>query len=62
MKFIKEVFNHFLESDTFQKGASLAYYAVFSLLPIIIIITSLLGLFFGKHAVSGEIYALLKDV
>lgn len=62
MKFINEVFNHFFESDTFQKGASLAYYAVFSLLPIIIIITSLLGLFFGEHAVSGEIYAQLKDI
>ncbi|MGB5361613.1 YihY/virulence factor BrkB family protein [Eudoraea sp.] len=62
MKFIKEVFNHFFESDTFQKGASLAYYTVFSLLPMIIIITSLLGLFFGKHAVSGEIYSQLKDV
>lgn len=62
MKFIKEVFNHFFESNTFQKGASLAYYAVFSLLPIIIIITSLLGLFFGKHAVSGEIYTQLKDI
>ena len=62
MKFIKEVFNHFFDSDTFQKGASLAYYAVFSLFPMIIIITSLLGLFFGKQAVSGEIYAQLKDV
>ena len=62
IKFLKEVFNHFFNSNTFQKGASLAYYAVFSLLPIIIIITSLLGLFFGKQAVSGEIYAQLKDI
>ncbi len=62
MKFIKEIFSHFIESNTFQKGAALAYYAVFSLLPMIIIITSLLGLFFGKHAVSGEIYTQLKDV
>ncbi len=60
--FIKEVFNHFFDSNTFQKGASLAYYAVFSLLPMIIIITSLLGLFFGKQAVSGEIYTQLKEV
>jgi membrane protein len=62
LKFLKEVFNHFFNSNTFQKGASLAYYAVFSLLPMIIIITSLLGLFFGKQAVSGEIYTQLKDV
>lgn len=62
IKFIKEVFNHFFDSNTFQKGASLAYYAVFSLLPMIIIITSLLGIFFGKQAVSGEIYSQLKDL
>lgn len=61
IQFIKEVFSHFFNSNTFQKGASLAYYAVFSLLPIIIIITSLLGVFFGEQAVSGEIYHQLKD-
>lgn len=62
ISFLKEVFNHFFKSNTFQKGASLAYYAVFSFLPIIIIITSLLGLLFGKQAVSGEIYTQLKGV
>ncbi|WP_109301390.1 YihY/virulence factor BrkB family protein [Aquimarina sp. AU474] len=62
VKFLKEVFNHFFTSNTFQKGASLAYYAVFSLLPMIIIITSILGIFFGKQAVSGEIYSQLKDI
>jgi len=62
IKLVKEIFNHFFDSNTFQKGASLAYYAVFSLLPMIIIITSFLGLIWGKHAVSGEIYTQLKDV
>ena len=62
IQFFKEVFNHFLDSNTFQKGAALGYYAVFSLLPMIIIITSLLGIFFGEKAVSGEIYDQLKDV
>jgi len=60
-KFIVEVFNHFFDSNTFQKGASLAYYAVFSLLPMIVIITSILGFLFGEQAVSGEIYTQLKD-
>ncbi len=62
IKFLKEVFNHFFRSNTFQKGAALAYYAVFSLLPMIVIVTSILGIFFGKHAVSGEIYTQLKDI
>ena len=62
IRFVKDIFNHFFDSNTFQKGASLAYYAVFSILPIIIIIISLLGFFWGKQAVSGEIYIQLKDV
>lgn len=62
LSFIKDIFKHFFNSDTFQKGAALAYYAVFSLLPMIIIITSLLGIFFGKQAVSGEIYSQLKGL
>ncbi len=61
IKFVKDIFNHFFDSNTFQKGASLAYYAVFSLLPMIVIITSVLGILFGKEAVSGEIYAQLRD-
>ncbi|CAI8415303.1 MAG: Uncharacterised protein [Flavobacterium sp. SCGC AAA160-P02] len=62
IKFIREILNHFFNSNTFQKGAALAYYAVFSLLPIIVIATSLLGIFFGKQAISGDIYNQLKDV
>ena len=60
--FFKELFTHFFNSNTFQKGAALAYYAVFSILPIIIIITSILGLLFGQQAVSGEIHTQLKDI
>lgn len=61
IKFLKQVYSHFSDNNTFQ-SAALAYYSVFSLLPIIIVLTSLLGLLFGKQAVSGEIYAQLKDV
>lgn len=58
----KDTFNHFFNSNTFQKGASLAYYAVFSIFPIIIIITTILGFVFGKQAVSGEIYNQLNGI
>jgi|TARA_B110001452_G_scaffold96780_1_gene80071 membrane protein len=60
--FTKDVFKHFFDSNTFQKGAALAYYTVFSLLPMIIIITSILGIIFGKQAVTGEIYSQLKNI
>lgn len=62
LHFFKNVLNHFFKSNTFQKGASLAYYTVFSIFPIIIILTSILGILFGKQAVSGEIYLQLKEI
>ncbi len=61
-RFLKKTFIHFFKSNTFPKGASLAYYAVFSLLPMMIIVTSLLGIFYGKQAVSGEIHEQLKAI
>ena len=58
----KAIFGHFFNSNTFQKGAALAYYAVFSIFPIIIISISILGIVFGKQAVSGELFHQLKDI
>ena len=60
IKLIKDSFTHFLDSDPFQEGAALAYYSIFSLVPVIIIIISILDLFFSKQMVSGEVFGLLK--
>tara|TARA_B100001059_G_scaffold72847_1_gene70122 strand:+ start:140 stop:970 length:831 start_codon:yes stop_codon:yes gene_type:complete len=62
IKLIKDSFTHFLDSDPFQEGAALAYYSIFSLVPVIIIIISILDLFFSKQMVSGEIFGLFKDL
>jgi membrane protein len=59
--FIKQVFTDFLNNNTFQKGAALAYYAVFSMLPMMMFCISVLGLFFGKMAVEGEIFTALSQ-
>ena len=61
VSFIKELFLYFFKSNSFQKGAGLAYYAVFSFIPIIIIVTSIVGIIFGEKAVAGEIYTQLKN-
>jgi len=61
ISFLKNTFAIFFRSNPFQNGAALAYYAVFSLLPMIIIITVVLGYFFGEKEVSDEIYAQFND-
>jgi len=62
IKPIKEFFQLFIASNTFQKGAALGYFAVFSLIPIIVIIITVLGAVFGDEAVSGEVFHQLKGV
>ncbi|MDX5346035.1 MAG: YihY/virulence factor BrkB family protein [Hymenobacteraceae bacterium] len=59
---IKETVLEFIDMNTFQKGAALAYYTVFALPPILIIIINFAGLVFGRKAVSGEIYFQVKEL
>ena len=46
----------FLDDEGFKLSASLSYYTVFALGPLLMIIISLAGIFFGRKAVQGRIY------
>ena len=59
---LKETWLEFLDNNSFQKGAALAYYTIFALPPMLIIIISAAGYFFGEQAVSGEIYFHIKEL
>ena len=52
---LKEAFTAFNDDNALKLSASLSYYTVFSLSPMLIIIISLCGLFFGEEAVRGQI-------
>ncbi|MEO8924243.1 MAG: YihY/virulence factor BrkB family protein [Caldimonas sp.] len=43
-------------------GAALSYYTVFSLAPLLLIVISLAGLFFGADAARGEIFGQLRGL
>lgn len=45
----------------FRLGAALAYYTIFSLPAIIIVIVGLVGFFLGEAAVHGEVYLFLVE-
>ena len=57
-----ETFLEFLDNNSFDRGAALAYYTIFALPPILIIIINSVGALFGKDAVSGEIYFEVKEL
>jgi membrane protein len=53
--FVKS-FNHFNDFNGFKLSAALSYYTVFSIAPLLIVIISLVGVFFGRLAVEGKVY------
>lgn len=46
----------------FKMSAALAYYTVFSLAPILMIVIYVSDIFFGKDAVQGSVYSQIKGV
>ena len=52
----KETFNGFIDDNAIKLSASLSYYTIFSLPPLLIIIIGLAGIFLGEEAVKGEIF------
>jgi membrane protein len=58
----KETFNEFIDDNALKYSAALSYYTIFSLPPLIIIIISLCGIFFGAEAVRGEIYGQINGL
>lgn len=69
MKKVKQflaLFKHagagFINDNAFKLSASLSYYTIFALCPLLIIIISLAGIFFGREAVQGKIYWQLNGL
>ena len=52
----------FSADNILKYSASLAYYTVFSIAPLLVIITTLSGIFFGQEAVKGEVYSQLNGL
>jgi len=58
----KEVANEFIEDNVLKLSAALAYYTIFSLPPLLIIIISLSGVFFGEEAVRGQLFGQINGL
>lgn len=53
-------FNGFLDDRGLKFSASLAYYTVFSLAPLMMLLVFMLSIYFGHDAFEGKIYPELK--
>lgn len=56
---VKETWRLWFANNPFQHAAALAYFTVFSLAPLLIILLAVAGAVFGEEAVHGEIFSRL---
>ncbi len=56
---LKNSFNGFIDNKVTKLSGALAYYTVFSLAPLMIIVVSVTSIFLGRDAVEGKIYGQL---
>lgn len=59
---LKETFNGFMADKGLKLSASLSYYTIFSLAPLLLLIISLAGAFFGKEASEGRIFYEINEL
>lgn len=58
---LRNCFKGFSEDKVTKLSASLAYYTVFSLAPLLIVIVFLCSIFFGREAIEGSIYGQMRS-
>jgi len=59
---LRQTFNDWMAHSSQTMGASLAYFTVLSLSPLLVIAVAIAGLVFGKAAVQGLIVSEMRDL
>src|ERR1700733_14252871 len=59
---LKAAFNGFINDLALKYSASLAYYTIFSLGPLLLLLISLAGIFLEKDAVQGKVFGEINGI
>lgn len=59
---LKQTYKGWNADDPFRQSAVIAYYAIFSLPALLVLIINAIGFFYEKEAISGEISKQIGDV
>lgn len=62
LRVVSAAIQAWIEHRAASKGAALSFYMLFSLAPILVLVISIAGLFFGAEAARGEIFAQIDDL
>ena len=60
--FTGEVFREFSNDNATKLSASLSYYTIFSLAPMLLIVISVASIFLGKEAIEGELFGQINNL
>lgn len=60
-KLLKNSYKEWMDKDPFRESAVIAYYSIFSLPGLLILIVTLAGIFFGREAVDEKISAQISS-
>jgi membrane protein len=52
---LKDTLTDFIADDALSRGASIAYYTLFSIAPVLLVVVAVAGLGFGREAAEGAI-------
>lgn len=59
---LRDSFNSFLDDRCLKLSASLAYYTIFSLAPLLVLVMSLASIFLGEEAIRGQIFGQINGL
>src|SRR5688500_11867798 len=59
---VKETFVKWYADNPGQRGAALAFYAIFAIAPLLIIAVAIAGSVFGIHATENQVVDAMQDI
>lgn len=58
----KGTISEFIDDNGVKMSAALSYYTIFSMPPLLMIVVSITGYFFGEEAVNGELFGQINGI
>lgn len=59
---LRDAVDGFIADDALSRGASIAYFTLFSIAPVLLVVVAIAGLAFGRQAAEGAIVAQLSGL
>jgi membrane protein len=62
MAFLREIYYQWQKDNALSHGAALAYYTLFSMAPLLMLIIAIAGFVFGRTAAEGQLFGQIEGV